>query len=320
MLIRFVTVLLALAAFWTAAGHAQTEPYPSRRIHIVVGFPPGGGVDVAGRLVADKLTQILGQPVVVENRPGASSGIATRYVATAKPDGYVVLINSNSMLANQIVNPNAGYDVERDLIPVIKAVSQSNIMVAGPDVAAATLKDVIALSRRQDVTYGTPGAGSIPHLAAERLFALAGAKLRHVPYPGAAPALNGVLGGHEQFAFLTTPPAVTLVKSGKVKGIAITAAGRAATLPDIPTFAESGFPGYVVDVWGGFFVPAGTPRPVIETLSNAMSKALAMQDVKDKLVGLGFDLAGTPSDEFRREISEELKLWTDIVQKSNLKF
>jgi len=319
MLMRFVAVLLALVAFGTTAVHAQTDAYPSRRIHIVVGFPPGGGVDVAGRLVADKLTRLFGQPVVVENRPGASSGIATRYVAAAKPDGYVVLINSNSMLANQIVSPNAGYDVERDLVPVIKAVSQSSIMVAGPDLAVTTLQDVIALSRRQDVTYGTPGAGSIPHLAAERLFALAGAKLRHVPYPGAAPALNGVLGGHVHLGFLTTPPAVTLVKSGKLKGIAVTAASRAATLPDIPTFAESGFPGYVVDVWGGFFVPAGTPRPVVETLSHAMAKVLAMQDVKDKLVALGFELAGTPGEEFRREISEELKLWTDIVQKSNLK-
>ena len=316
-----VAGLLGLAALGAGEGHAQTDAYPSKPIHFVVGFPPGGGVDVIARLVADKLVQSLGQPVVVENRPGASTSIATRAVASAKPDGYTLLINSNSMLANQITNPGAGYNVERDLIPVLKAAVQSNIVVAAPDLPVATLKDVIELSRRQDLTYGTPGEGSIPHLAAESLFtALAGAKLRHIPYSGAAPALTAVMGSQVQLACVTAPPAIPFVKGGRLKGIVVTTARRISALPSVPTAIESGFPGFEVETWVGFFVPTGTLPSRVGALSNAILKALAVPDVKDKLVSLGFESAETTGVAFQREISGELKRWADVVQKANLKF
>jgi tripartite-type tricarboxylate transporter receptor subunit TctC len=313
--------IIGMAALWTVDCHAQTDAYPSKPIHFIVGFPPGGGVDVIARLVADKFVQILGRPAVVENRPGASTSIATRAVAAAKPDGYTLLVNSNSMLANQVTNPGAGYNVERELIPVLKAAVQSNIVVAAPDLPVATLKDVIALSRKQDLTYGSPGEGSIPHLAAENLFtALAGTRLRHIPYAGAAPALIAVAGSQVQLACVTAPPAIPLVTAGKLKGIVVTTTKRIAALPNVPTAIESGFAGFAVETWVGFFVPAGTPPNVVGALSNAILLALAMPDVKEKFIALGFESADATGPAFQREIAGELKLWADVVQKANLKF
>jgi tripartite-type tricarboxylate transporter receptor subunit TctC len=318
---RWIAFVVALVALGTGSGHAQTGSYPSQRVHIIVGFPPGGGVDIVARLVADKLTPMFGQPVVVENRPGAGTSIATRYVAGAKPDGYTLLMNSNSMVANQVINPNAGYDIERELVPVLKAAVQPNIIVAAADLPAKTLKDVIELSKRQDITYGSPGAGSIPHLAAEHLFtALAGARLRHIPYPGAAPALTSALGGQVSLVVVTAPPAVPHVKAGKLKGIAVTTAKRMAALPQVPTVIESGYPGFVIETWAGFFAPAATPPAVLQALSGAMLKTLAMPEVKERLASLGFEPADLTTEPFRREISGELKQVAEIVKKANLKF
>ncbi|NBY07231.1 MAG: tripartite tricarboxylate transporter substrate binding protein [Betaproteobacteria bacterium] len=181
-----ITTLGLLSASLIA--QAQTDLIPGQKITMVVGFPPGGGVDIAGRLVAERLTALIGRPVIVENRPGASSGVATKYVAASKPDGHIIFVNSNSMLANQLINPDAGYDVDKDLAPIGKFFTQSNILVAHPDFPANTLAELVALSNKQDVTFSSPGLGSIPHLAAERLLTLlANAKIRHIPYAGAAP-------------------------------------------------------------------------------------------------------------------------------------
>jgi len=314
-------MLLICGLCVVGAAYAQGDVYPSKPVHFIVGFPPGGGVDVIARLVADKFTQITGRHAVVENRPGASTGIATRAVGSAKPDGYIVLVNSNSMVANQVTNASAGYNIERELMPVLKAAVQSNIVVAAPDLPVANLKDVIALSRRQDLTYGSPGEGSIPHLAAESLFtALAGTKLRHIPYSGAAPALIAVAGSQVNLACVTAPPAIPLVTGGKLKGIVVTTAKRIAALPNVPTAIEAGFPGVSIETWVGFFLPAGTPSNVSTALSNAVLQALAMADVKEKFVALGFESADTAGAVFQREIAGELKLWADVVQKANLKF
>jgi tripartite-type tricarboxylate transporter receptor subunit TctC len=319
---RSVTAAFLAAATLAGIGAAaaQTETFPARQIHIVVGFPPGGGVDVVARLMADKLSPLLGQPVVVENRAGASGSLATRQVAAMKGDGYTLLMNSNSILANQVVNASAGHDVERQLAPVLKAAVQSNILVATPSLGVANLADVIALARTRELDYGSPGAGSIPHLAAEYLATLAGVKLKHIPFAGAAPALTAAMAGHVQLASVTTPPAVPLVQGGQLKGIAVTSARRVPGLPDVPTVAESGFKDFAIDTWAGFFVPAGTPQPVIDTLAGAMRKILAMPDVQEKLVTLGFDPAGTPGDVFAREIAAELKQWSDVAQKAGIKF
>jgi tripartite-type tricarboxylate transporter receptor subunit TctC len=317
--LRVLALLLLLGATALGSDGAAAQAYPSRPIRIYVGFPPGGGVDIVARLVADKMQQVTGASVVVENHAGASGSLATRQVAALPPDGYTLLMNSNSILANQAINAHAGHDVERELVPVLKAAVQSNIIAVAPGLKVKTLAELLARAKAQELSYGSPGVGSIPHLSAENLFALAGVKLRHVPFPGASPALTATMGGHVDLASVTTPPAIPLVQAGQVIGIAVTGAQREPTLPDVPTVAESGFKGFSSETWAGFFAPAGTPAPVVDWLANAMLKALALPDVKEKLTTLGFAPAATRSAEFSREISAELVQWRDVARKANIK-
>src|SRR5262245_58435492 len=311
-----LAVLLALAC--ASPGHAQS--FPTRPIRLVVGFPPGGGVDVVARLFAEKLSAALGQSVVVENRPGASGSIAARQVAGADADGHTVLVNSNSMLVHQVMNPSAGLDIARDLKPVLSVAPQSIILVAAPDLPASSLAELMTLARAKKLLYGTPGVGSVPHLLAEYFFAsLNGIVLEHVPYQGAAPALTAVMAGQIELASVTTPPAIALVKAGKIKGLAVTSAARAAALPDVPTIAESGHPGFVINVWTGFFMPAGAPKPALERFQAAALAIAAEPDMKDKLAALGFDTTTTPGETFSRELADETTRWSDVVTKAKLK-
>jgi tripartite-type tricarboxylate transporter receptor subunit TctC len=313
-------LLAAMLAFFSIfPSHAQRGAYPSGPVRIVVGFPPGGGVDVMARLIAQRMMGIWGNPVIVENRPGAAGTLATRLVAGAAPDGYSVLIGGGSMVVNQLANPNAGYDIERQLIPIINVAWQSNIIVAARTLPVTTLGDVIALSRARNLSYGSPGQGSNPHLAAAYLFMLAKIDILHVPYGGAAYALTAVVGGQVDLAVMTTPPAVPLVTAGKVKGIAVTSAQRASTLPDVPTVAESGFPTYEVSSFAGLFMPAGTPKAVIDRFYETASKVMVMPDMKDQLATLGFDLAEPSNEEIRRLVPQELKKWRTVFEATKIK-
>ena len=299
---------------------AQGGAYPSQPVRVIVGFPPGGGVDVVARLLGQKLDSLLGQPMIVENRPGAASGIGTRAVTGAEPDGYTVLINSNSMVVNQVTNPHAGYDIERQLIPIINVAWQSTIIVAKPDLAASSLRDVLALSRKSKISYGTPGIGSVLHLAGTYLFnMLAKTDILHVPYKGAAPALSATAGSQIDLAFVTLPPAIPLVKSAKVKAVAVTSPKRSPSLPNTPTVAESGYPGYEVRVFTGYFMPAGTPKAVGDRFRDAVLKVLAMPDVKEKLASLGFEQADTSKENFPRLVSDEIRQWTKVAKEANIK-
>jgi tripartite-type tricarboxylate transporter receptor subunit TctC len=317
---RKFLALLALLALAPAMAQAQTSPYPSRPLRLVVGFPPGGGVDVIARLFADKLAPSLGQGVVVENRPGASGGIAGRQVAASEPDGHTVLVNSNSMVVNQIMSPGAGLNVERDLVPILAVAPQSIILAAAPDLPVSSLGDLIGLARSRKLHYGSPGVGSVPHLMVEYLFtSLAGVQMEHVPYQGAAQALTAAMTSQIQVATVTTPPAVALVKSGKVKGVVVTGTARASALPDVPTVAESGYPGFAINVWSGFFMPANTPRSVVERFHQAALEIAGMPEIKDKLVTLGFDTATTSREQFARALAAEIKRWSDVVQAAKLR-
>jgi len=308
------------ALIWVSTVQAQGSAYPSRPVRVIVGFPPGGGVDVVARLLGQKMDSLLGQPSVIENRPGAASGIGTRLVTGATPDGYTVLINSNSMVVNQVTNPHAGYDIERQLIPIINVAWQSTIIAAKPDLPASSLGDVLALSRKSKISYGTPGIGSVLHLAGTYLFnMLAKTEILHVPYKGAAPALSAAAGSQIDLAFTTLPPAIPLVKSGRVKGIAVTSPKRSPSLPDTPTVAESGFPGYEVRVFTGYFMPAGTPKAVGDRFREAVLKVLAMPDIKEKLATLGFEQADTSKENFPRLVSDEIKQWAKVAKEANIK-
>jgi len=223
---------------------AQDNHYPSRPIRLIVGFPPGGGVDAVARIFADRLSGVLGQPVVVMNHGGAAGGAAAKLVAAEPPDGYSVLINSNSMLIFSLMNPEAGLDIERDLRAVASVAPQAIVIVASPEIQDASLTHLMALAHTRVLTYGSPGSGSIPHLVVELLSSTAsGLQLQHVPFQGAAPALTAVMGNQIDFASVTLPAAVALVTVGKVKGVVVTSDARSAALPQIPTAAEAGYPG-----------------------------------------------------------------------------
>lgn len=322
VLSRWVPAFLVVAAMsvgWLSAAAAQETNYPSRSIRLVVGFPPGGGVDVIARLFADKLSGLLKQSVVVENRPGASGSIAGRQVANAEPDGYTVMVNSNSILVNQVLNPNTGLDIERDLVAVVSVAPQPNIIVAAPGLQVKSLDELTALARTRKLLFGSPGLGSVPHLVVEYLFtSLLNIRLDHVPYQGAAHALTAAMTGQIELASVTMPPAVALVTAGKVNPIVVTTANRVAALPTVPTVAESGHPGFVILTWTGFFMPAKTPKAVVERFEKAALEVAALPEIKDRLVALGFDTSSTAGDQFRRELSAEIQRWTDVVHKAKI--
>jgi len=310
----------ALVFLCVSPVQAQRGEYPSAPVRVIVGFPPGGGVDVVTRLIGQKMAGVWGQSVVVENRPGASSSIATRFVAGAAPDGYTILINSNSMVINQILTPNVGYDIERQLIPILNVAWQPLIIVAASDLPVVSLRDVISLSRTRKLSYGTPGPAGPSRMAGAYLFnMLSKADILHVSYKGAAPALSALAGKEIELAILTLPPAIPLITSGRVKAIAVTTAKRSSLLPDIPTVAESGFPGYDVNTFTGFFMPAGTPKALVDKFHETVLKVLAMVDIKEKLADLGYEQADTVREYFPRIVSDEIKQWAKVVKEVNIK-
>lgn len=319
---RFAATLVALLSIVLAQGGspaaAQDAP-SSRTLRLVVSFPPGGGVDAVARLFAEKLSPLIGQTVVVENRGGASGTIAGKLVAAAVPDGSTVLVASNSMVVAQVMNPKVGLDIVHDLQGIASTAPQAVIVVTAPDFPANSLSDLVALARTRQLNYGSPGTGSVPHLVIEQLFrSISNAPMEHIPFPGAAQALTGLLGGQIEVAVVTLPPAVSLVQSGKLKGIVVTTPARTAALPAIPTTAESGFPNVVVTVWNGFFVPAKTPKPIADKLGAAILKVAAMPDIQDKLRKLGFEPTSIAGDQFQRDVAAEIKTWTEVATKAGL--
>ena len=305
--------ILLLAAIPTTA-------QDNRPVRLVVSFPPGGGVDAVARLFADKMSALLGQTVVVENRGGASGIIAGKQVAGAEPDGLSVLIASNSMVVAQVMSPNAGLDIARDLKALASVAPQAIIITAQPDFAANTLPELVAAAKARRLNYGSPGAGSVPHLLGVYLFgSLAGVTLEHIPFPGAAQALTALLGRQIDLAMVTLAPAVTLVADGKMKGIAVTTPERSAALPKVATAAESGYPGFSVSVWTGFFVPARTPKPVADRLEAVVLKVANDPEIKGKLTQLGFEPTHIAGEPFQRDVAAELKRWDEVVEKAGLK-
>ena len=314
---RLLAGFAALAlAITTLPALAQDN---SRPLRIVVSFPPGGGVDSVARLFADKLSTLTGQTVVVENRGGAAGIIAGKQVASAEPDGNTLLLASNSMVVAEAMNPNVGLDIERDLTAIASVAPQAIIITAQPDLPANSLGDLVALAKTRKLNYGSPGAGSVPHLLGVYLLGtLAGVTLEHIPFPGAAQALTALLGRQIDLAMVTLAPAVTLVQDGKMKGIVVTTPQRSAALPQVPTAAESGYPGFAVTVWAGFFVPARTPKPVAERLGAAIIKVAEMPDIKQRLTQLGFEPTNIPGEQFQRDLAAERKRWREVVEKAGL--
>jgi tripartite-type tricarboxylate transporter receptor subunit TctC len=299
---------------------AQFDSYPSRNIRMVVGFPPGGGIDVVARLFAERMSALLQQTVFVENRGGAAGALAGKQVATAAPDGYTILAGSNSMIINQILHPKSGLDVERELYPIASVARQAFIIVAAPDFKVGSLEEVFEFARRQPLLYGTPGAGSIPHLLVEQILAAnPGVQATHVPYQGAAGALRAAVANHIHVAATTLPPAVPLIADGKLQALAVTTPTRSPVLPQVPTTGEAGFPAILGAAWAGIFVPARTPPQVVERLEETILNVSEMPDIKTRLNQLGFEAVILPGNQFRQYISDEIRNWTDVVAKSSLR-
>jgi tripartite-type tricarboxylate transporter receptor subunit TctC len=314
---RFAIALLAALAFTRAFA---ADPYPTRPIRMIVGFAPGGGTDLTARPVAQKLSELLGQQVVVENKPGAAGNIATEQVVRAAPDGYTLLMGTIAALAiNPSLYGNLKFDPETDLAPVIQVVDATNVLTLHPSVPAASVKELIALAKQQSLSAGSSGIGATGHLAIELFNLMAGTKLVHVPYKGGGPAMGDLVGGQIQLIFATTASAIPQIKAGRVKGIAVTTAKRSALMPELPTISEAGLPGFDANNWYGIVVPVGTPRAIIDQINAATTKALGMPDVKATLFNQGLDPApGTP-EQFGAYIRSERIKWAKVIKASGAK-
>ena len=301
---------------------ACADDYPTRPITLIVPFPPGGSTTVMARNVADKLSVSLGQQIVVENRGGAGGVIGTRSVARATPDGYTILLSYTATMAiAPAMNANAGYDPRKDFVPIGMIGAAPSVLVVNPSMPVHSIAELIAYAKAAPtpLQYGSPGVGTVNHLAGEYLAAETGMKLQHVPYKGNGPALGDLLGGHIPMMFVPIPVALGNIKAGTLRGLAIGSAKRTSLLPDLPTLAESGVPGFEVALRYGLVAPAGTPPALIARLNKELNTALMTEDVKNRLATEGAEsLPGTP-EAYAADINQEEKKWGGLVKKLGLK-
>ena len=308
--------LLTLGA-WTA--HAQE--YPNKSVRIVLPFSAGGSSDPVARLIARHLTTALGQPFVVENRPGAGGNIGSDLVAKSAPDGYTLLFTAGSFAVNPSLYSKLPFDPVKDFEPVVHVATLSGILVAHPSVPAANVKELVALSRTKPggVTYASAGSGTVPHLAGELFRAASKAEMTHVPYKGSAPALTDLIGGQVQVMFANMPGTLQHVKAGRLKVLAVTGAKRSELVPDVPTIAESGLEGYDAPNWYGVFAPAGTPAAIVNRLNAEINKAMATPEFLDHMKLEGAEAIGGSPAQFRTFYRGEIERWAPVVKSAGVK-
>jgi tripartite-type tricarboxylate transporter receptor subunit TctC len=312
----------ALAAALAGTHPATAQDFPTRPITLIVPYTPGGGNDAMARVVADKMSVALRQQIVIENRGGAGGSIATRQVARATPDGYTLGLGGTGTLAiDPTLYPNVGYDPRKDFAPVGLIATSALIVLVNPSVPAKTLEEFIALAKAQPgkINFASAGSGSGIHLGTELLAYMAGIKMTHIPYKGSAPALTDLIGGHVALYFSSLPPAVGLVREGKMRALAVTGPTRAKVFPDIPTVAQAGLPGFEAVLHYGIVAPAGTPRPVIDKLNAAMRTALASPDVQARIDTDGAEVFASTPEQYAADIDREETKWSDIVRRSGAK-
>ena len=311
---------LAFCALSTAASPGIAADWqPTKPIRMIVGFAPGGGTDATARPIAHKLSEALGQQVIVDNRPGAAGNIATEIIVKSNPDGYTILMGTIAALAiNPSLYGNLPFDPDKDLLPVIQAVDSTNILSLHPSVAASSVKELIALAKQKPLNGGSSGVGGTGHLALELFNTMAGIKLVHVPYKGGGPAIIDLVAGI-QLIFATGASAVPQIKSSRIKGIAVTTLKRSQLVPDIPTISEAGLKGFDANNWYGLLVPANTPRPIIDRLNKETARILNTQEIKTLLFNQGLDVApGTP-EQFGAYIKSERAKWAKVIKASGAK-
>ncbi len=304
-----------------AAHAALAQAYPAKPIRVVVPFPPGGGTDIVARTVTPKMAEILGQPFVIENRAGAGGNISTEAVAKSPADGYTQLVASASTAINTTLVPNLSWDFRRDFAPVVLMVVNNHLLAAHPSVPANNVRELLALAKAKpgQVTYASYGPGSSAHLTAELFKLMAGVDLLHVPYKGAAPAENDLLGGQVNIIFADVAAMLSHLKSGKLKALGIGSAKRFEGLPDVPTIAESGVPGFEAGGFLGLAAPAGTPPAVIQALNGAAQKSLAQPEVRERLLALASPPVGGTPEQFAAHIQGEIDKWARVIRAANIK-
>lgn len=315
--LRLIVALFALAS--SASLFAQQ--YPVRPVRLVIPFPPGGSADTVGRVVAQKLSEIFGQQVIVDNRPGASTLIGSEIVAKAAPDGYALLLSSAGLTINVSLMGKLPFDPIKDLAPVTLVTSAPNILVVNPAVTANSVQELIALAKTRpgQLNFGSAGQGSGNHLAGEMFKIMAGIQIAHVPYKGDAPAVTELIGGQIHMLFVGVAPVLGHFRGGKLRALAVTGRNRSTLLPDLQTMIEAGLPGYESNTWAGLMVPSGTPALIVEKLNSATIQALGQPEVREKLNSLAFDAVGNSSEEFGRFISAEIAKWARVIQQAKLR-
>ena len=315
----FAGILAALVLTFGATFDVRALDYPTRPVSLVVAFTPGGPSDVIARIVGKKLSEMLGQPFVIENRPGAGGNIAAEQVAGATPDGHVLLMGNNSILAtNAALYRKINYDPERDFIPITLVGTQANILVVNPSVPANSMQELIAFARANPGTlnYASSGHGAAAHLAGELFRTEAKVDIVHVAYKGAAPALQDVIAGHVQMMFATSASVIGHIRQGRVRALAVTTPKRTALLPNLATVDELGLKGFDATTWHGLVAPAGTPNDIIDKLHHTTAVALNDPAVRKMLVDLGVDIVANTPKEFEAYIKSEIPKWTAVVKAS----
>jgi tripartite-type tricarboxylate transporter receptor subunit TctC len=316
----FKALLAGAATLVATQLAAQPAAYPSKPIKFVVGFAPGGGTDILARLIAQPLSQRLGQPVVVENLPGASGAIANMHVKNAAPDGYTLLIGaSGAMAINPAVQNKLGYDPVKDYAPITVLGTYPIVFTARPGLPVKTTRELIEKAKAAPGSLTFGGAGVLFQLTGELFSQQAGISMTFVPYKGTAPATSAVLGGEIDLLVADIAPVTQLIATKKIHAIAITSATRAKTLPDVPTVAESGLPGFKVDVFVGLFAPAGTPAPIIERLHREIAAIAADPEVRERMETIGISASGISPNETRAMLKEEIAKYTAAARKANIK-
>jgi tripartite-type tricarboxylate transporter receptor subunit TctC len=310
-----------VVALCSLALPAWAQAWPTKPIRLIAPFAPGGGVDIAARLVGDKLQGILGQPVLVENKPGGGAMIGAEIVAKAAPDGYTLLLTSNSLVNSPTLFGRSPFDWQKDFAFVTTILEQPMVLEVNLDVPAKSVAELVALAKRDDskLSFGTSGAGSVNHLAGEWLAQITGAKWEMVHYKGAAPANADLMGGQIQIQFDQIGAALPVLRSGKVRPLAVTYLQRTKLLPDVPTMAEAGFPGFEAVTLFGLIAPAKTPPEVIATLSKAMEKVLTDPAVIARFAEMGGDAKYSTPDGLRAALTRQAETWTPVIRKANIK-
>ncbi len=294
--------------------------YPSQPIRLIVSFAAGGPTDIFARLVASKLEKELGQPIIVENKPGGGSNIGSEFVAKAKPDGYTLLVGTVANATNMGIYKNLGYDTARDFAPITQIMSSPSVLVVNNNLPVRTLNELIAYAKARPgkLSYASSGAGGMQHHAGELLKLRAGIDVIHIPYKGAAPALTDVIGGTVDFGFKTASGVMPAILSGKVRPIAVAGSARLAQLPDVPTMAEAGMPDLEADSWNGLFAPAGTPPAIVNRLAQATITILKTPEIQERFAAISAVPVGSTPDQFAEYVRAEIKKWGTVAKQANV--